>query len=616
MQNTVLRSPLPYLLLWCLLWYTPTVQAQQDQADSLVNLVSQSEDEKQNAKWMRDAVWATLWDDGDTAEYYAKQAVYHAELSANDTALSRSLNTLGSVYNVRNESSAALHYYFRSLEIQEQLDLRGNMSNSYNNIGIVYRYLEDYDKALEYYQKSLVLEIELGHDVGTAYHNISLIYLKKKEYRSALTNALLAREAYVAQGDSAELGRSDGALGLCYAALDSNALATKSYLRGVEYNLSFNKERRNGSIYVDLADLYNKRGEHQEALKYALAGKRNIEQYNGAFDWKRNALQALSKAYGGLGRSDSAYFYLAQAKALGDSLLNADKIRDGTEMDLTFSFEKQILADSLSNEQKLMEERLKTEAQRDLNYLFAGIGILLFILAVISFRAYRAKQKANAIIAREKQRSEELLLNILPEETAEELKDTGSSTPKPYEQVTVLFTDFKGFTFLAEQMSAADLVAEIHHCFKAFDEIIARYPIEKIKTIGDAYMCAGGLPKVNPTNATDVLRAALDIRDFMIAYKAEREAQGRPAFEIRIGLHTGPVVAGIVGVKKFAYDLWGNTVNTAARMESSGEVSKVNISGTTYEIIKDQFDCEYRGMIEAKNKGEIAMYFVNGERPR
>ncbi len=210
----------------------------------------------------------------------------------------------------------------------------------------------------------------------------------------------------------------------------------------------------------------------------------------------------------------------------------------------------------------------------------------------------------------EKQKSDDLLLNILPEEVANELKEKGSADAKQFDMVTVMFTDFKGFTKISERLSPSQLVEEIHICFKAFDAIIARHNIEKIKTIGDAYMCAGGLPVSNETHAIDVVNAAIEIRQFMQEHLEQKKLTGQEVFEIRIGIHTGPVVAGIVGIRKFAYDIWGDTVNIASRLESSGEAGKINISGSTYECVKDHFLCTYRGKIEAKNKGQIDMYFV------
>jgi class 3 adenylate cyclase len=232
------------------------------------------------------------------------------------------------------------------------------------------------------------------------------------------------------------------------------------------------------------------------------------------------------------------------------------------------------------------------------------------MVAAIIFNRFRVTQKQKLIIEKEQQRSEELLLNILPFEIAEELKSKGSADAKQFDQVTIMFTDFIGFTQISEKLSPTELVNEIHTCFKAFDEIIGKYNIEKIKTIGDAYMCSGGLPVANQSHAVDVVSAALEIQQFMQDHLLQRQNESKDVFEIRIGVHTGPVVAGIVGVKKFAYDIWGDTVNIASRMESSGEVGKINISGSTYEMVKDKFKCEHRGKIQAKNKGEIDMYFV------
>ena len=210
-----------------------------------------------------------------------------------------------------------------------------------------------------------------------------------------------------------------------------------------------------------------------------------------------------------------------------------------------------------------------------------------------------------------KKQSDELLLNILPQEVADELKAKGSAEAKLIDEVTVLFTDFKDFTKLSEKVSPRELVAEINQCFSAFDHIMHKHHVEKIKTIGDSYMAAGGLPTQNKTHPTDVVKAAIEIQEYMRQHISKMNSAGELSFEIRIGVHTGPVVAGIVGVKKFAYDIWGDTVNTASRMEQNSEAGKINISATTYELVKDKFTCEYRGEIEAKGKGALKMYYVS-----
>jgi ligand-binding sensor domain-containing protein/class 3 adenylate cyclase len=213
-------------------------------------------------------------------------------------------------------------------------------------------------------------------------------------------------------------------------------------------------------------------------------------------------------------------------------------------------------------------------------------------------------------VERQKARSEELLLNILPEEVAKELKATGTAEAQLIDEVTVLFCDFKDFTQLSENLSPQELVAEIHACFSAFDLIVQRHGVEKIKTVGDAYMAAGGLPIPNKTHAADVVNAALEMRNFMEHRQRKRQASEKFFFEARLGVHTGPVIAGIVGIKKFAYDIWGDTVNTASRIESCGEPGKVNISDITKMLLTKEFQCTYRGKINAKGKGEIDMYFV------
>lgn len=214
----------------------------------------------------------------------------------------------------------------------------------------------------------------------------------------------------------------------------------------------------------------------------------------------------------------------------------------------------------------------------------------------------------------QKERIEDLLLNILPKEVSEELKEKGKATARLHGDVTVLFTDMKGFTQAAERMTPEELVHELDECFIHFDEIVGRYGIEKIKTIGDSYMCAAGVPTSDPQHAAKCALAALEVRDLMDQWRRRREAEGKIPWVLRIGLHSGPVVAGVVGRRKFAYDIWGDTVNTASRMESSGIPGEVNVSGTTHALLKDRFICEHRGQVEAKNKGAIDMYLVKGIR--
>lgn len=270
---------------------------------------------------------------------------------------------------------------------------------------------------------------------------------------------------------------------------------------------------------------------------------------------------------------------------------------------------------SLKNQKELEEERQKRlEAQEEGLKILEKSALMLSEVNVMLEAQVQERTKEllekNNLLKGEIERSESLLLNILPFHTAQELKQFGKAEARFFEQVTVMFTDFRGFTKIAEQLTPAELVEEIDICYKAFDTIIDKFGIEKIKTIGDSYMAAAGLPIPDPNHAHKVVLAAMEIHEYMVNHQAERKANNRPVFEIRIGINSGPVVAGIVGSKKFAYDIWGDAVNLASRMESACETGQINISEGTYQQIKDQFHCMYRGEIQAKNKGMVAMYYV------
>jgi len=373
----------------------------------------------------------------------------------------------------------------------------------------------------------------------------------------------------------------------------SNNLDSALYYQrlSTKYSELYGTSYENASAHSDLAYILLKNDKIKEAKKSTeLALSLSLNNQN-----KETILSSYKTLY----QIDSlqndfksALLNFQQAQIYQDSLQNEDAVKSAIRQQLKYDFDKK---------EALTQAELKRK-QMQRNIFIGGFILMLGASLVI------LKQRNR--ISKEKDRSENLLLNILPYETAQELKQKGYADAQVINQVTVLFTDFKGFTQLSEKLSPSDLVAAIHECFSAFDRIMEVHKVEKIKTIGDAYMAAGGLPTVNTTHSVDVVRAALDIQAYMQNHIQEKMDKGLPYFEIRIGVHTGPVVAGIVGIKKFQYDIWGDTVNTASRMESSGAVGRVNVSQATYELVKQKFTCEYRGEIEAKGKGKIGMYFV------
>jgi class 3 adenylate cyclase/predicted metal-dependent HD superfamily phosphohydrolase len=319
----------------------------------------------------------------------------------------------------------------------------------------------------------------------------------------------------------------------------------------------------------------------------------------------RDVYDEIAKTFQQMGRYDSAYKYLQLFIHLNDSLYTAAKDTRIAEIETQFKMaekDRQLLESNVEINRQIAEAK-----EQDARQVYFIIALCIMVgVVMVGYWFYRQKQRDNRIIAEEKRKSDDLLRNILPHETAEELKRSGAAKARNFEMVTVMFTDFKGFTSISEKLTAEELVDKINEYFIEFDTIIQKYGIEKIKTIGDAYMAVGGLPTPKSTHAVDVVSAALEIQKF--AKRMQEKGDG--AFDVRIGINSGPVVAGIVGIKKFAYDIWGDTVNIAARMETTSVIGGINISKATYELVKDKFKCIPRGKIDAKGKGEMEMYFV------
>jgi class 3 adenylate cyclase len=320
-----------------------------------------------------------------------------------------------------------------------------------------------------------------------------------------------------------------------------------------------------------------------------------------------------------LTQKEAAISQISTEKQRADSLVRtkALQLKNLTEAQMIDSIVKaQQEREIQTQKARIAEAELAQKQSENLRNVLGLLSVFVLVLAALFYFRFRAKKRAanelsekNVLIEEEKKRSDNLLLNILPPAIAEELRTRNKVAARKYEQATVMFTDFIGFTNVAERLSPEMLVEELDFCFSNFDRIISQYRIEKIKTVGDAYICASGLSDMN-ASPSDLVKAALEIQDFLLHVKAGRQSQGLPYFEARVGIHTGPVVAGVVGAKKFAYDIWGDTVNTAARMEEACEPGRVNVSEDTYWLAKYEFEWQHRGKIAAKNKGQMDMYYV------
>lgn len=543
---------------------------------------------------------------------YWRQSLSTFEEMGDRLGVANMLNNLGAVHFNEGDDPKAIEYYLESLRVSEEVGDKLRIATALVNIGAVYfNKASTHEQALEYYLKALPLSEELGDSdaIGTSAVNMGEIYLARGNDTSALFYFEKALEAY----QRSESGNESYALnniGKVYAMRGDYSRALQYQNEAYELAKGLNARLEMAQALRGLGETHKLRRDYKSSINAYKQAEQIAGDVGASYELKF-IYEGLANTYSTISDYSNAYRYQSLFSSIKDTLYNAEMDKRLQSMELNFQIDKkQGQIESLEKDTALKE--LALQRQKAIRNGIALTGLLFLALAGGLFNRYRYVRKTKKIIENEKDRSEKLLLNILPHETAEELKEKGSATPKHYDLVSVLFTDFKGFTTIAEKLTATELVEELNRCFFAFDMIIDKYGLEKIKTIGDAYMCAGGIPVANTTNPVDIVKAGLEIKEFMENLKKEREARGQDYWELRIGIHTGAVVAGVVGKNKFAYDIWGDAVNTASRMESSGVPGKVNISGTTYELVKDHFTCSHRGKIQAKNKGEIDMYIVEG----
>lgn len=519
------------------------------------------------------------------------------------------INNLGTLYFQMGSHPKALDYYLRSLGFAEKAKDTVRMATVLYGIGAIYGELLEYDKSLDYFNRMGRNLENLDNDQLTTYYlmGVGEIYRKKGDYEMSLK---FYKEALPLNENTPDYSHNLTMLGTVEQKI-GNIDKSIAYL-----NLAYETAKENNQQWetvqalIPLGSLYKKSNFSKSISLFeeAAALANQLETDNALVD----IYKGMSETYAFHGAYEKAYQYRELYQAEKDSIFNLetdDKIR-GLQFDFDLS-KKEDEIGLLEKEAEIQE----LQERRQKNVIYAtGIALFLIILLALSlYRRYKFIRETNMIIETEKNRSESLLLNILPEETAQELKENGKVKAKSFEAVTVLFTDFVGFTAFAKNLKPEELVASVDYYFSKFDAIMEKHDVEKIKTIGDAYMCAGGLPEPDENHVFKVIEAAFEIIDFINQAK-DTDLMNHQAFDIRVGVNTGPIVAGVVGTKKFAYDIWGDTVNVASRMETKSAPGKINVSESTYELIKDEYDCEFRGEIDVKNKGMMKMFFVNGRK--
>ncbi len=529
------------------------------------------------------------------AVQYADELITLSLRTNNPLYLHRGYFQKGNKLRMLGNLEEALDNYFKSTEAARRADFVRGEGSAYGAIADVYSVSNNHNNAMLYYNKAIATLRKAGDSIAlaAAISNAGDDYLNNKIYDSALLYFKEAEKIFEKVDYLAGKGYSLGNIGMVYANLGNEQLAEKNINEAIRI-LEESEDYYPICVYlISMADIYEERNDKKAALNYALRSLQLAQQY-GLKEQISNANLKLSELYEKAGNNNESFKYYKNHIVYRDSVNDINSVQKLADLRTNYEVsQKQVEVDLLAQ---------KSRNQKLLNLsLFITLGLGLIILGTL-YWYYRA-------IAREKKISESLLLNILPAATAKELKQNGKVEAIKFDSVTVLFTDFVQFTKVAETVEPEQLVKSIDFYFKGFDMITTKYGLEKIKTVGDSYMCASGLPTINETHARNVIEAAREMIELVRSeFKADDELIH---FEIRIGVHTGPVVAGIVGIKKWQYDIWGDTVNIASRMESNSKPGKVNLSETTYQLVKDQFACEYRGEIEIKNHGSMKMYFLS-----
>ena len=541
---------------------------------------------------------------------YADELIALSKLEKNYLYLHRGYYQKGNKNRLAGDLNNALNAFFKSGEAAIKAKFITGEGVAYMAIADVYSTMGNSDNAEIYYAKSINLLRKTNDSISlaSALLNAGDEYSKNKEYNLALKyfeeSSIIFDKVDYLIGTAYNLGN----IGMVYAKQGNNGLA-KVYISKAIQILEKLKDYYAISEYlIYMSDIYLTQNDWLTSLSYA---KRSLDlaQKYGLKEQISNSNLKISELYQKAGNDRESFTYYKNYITYRDSVTNLKSVQQMADIRTNYEVsQKQVEVDLLEKDSEI--QKLKDKRQQNIIYITAISLFLVLVITIGFYRRYKFVKKTNSIIEEEKNRSNNLLLNILPEETALELKKNGKVQAKKFESVTVLFTDFEGFTHYAEKLPPEKLVESIDYYFSKFDTIMEKYNLEKIKTVGDAYMCAGGLPFPTGDHAYKMTLAALEIARF-VNISEELITQNQTHFKIRIGINTGPLVAGVVGIKKFSYDIWGDTVNIASRMESNSEPGRINISEHTYQIIKNDFDCEYRGEIEVKNKGMMKMYFVN-----
>lgn len=550
-----------------------------------------------------------------------QKALKIMEARGKDEAYTAQLNNIGYAFQKLGVSSSALQYFSQTLTEREKLGYQdADHIPLLINIGVAYQNMNSPDEARTYLNRAL--EASDSHsEKAQVYDLISMTYVAQDQ-------VILARQynqKCLKEAQSVNDKRTESEGYYTASIIDEKSL---------KYAEALENYKKYKTIRDSLAMVYQ--ADQQRLLQEEYAAERTqgeiqaliasneikdyeIEQLRLQAENNEKALQiqeAEVRAKLQALRIERAEIE-AERKARENAILRAREENQRLQLEQQRLQEEKAKQDLQIAEEKNRNQQLQLERRRAANISMFFILLLALVLMIVVAFAWRQTRKKNKelatsreLIRQERDRSDDLLLNILPESTAEELKTYGRAAPKNYKSATVFFSDFVGFSSLSKHYSPSELIAELELFFGGFDKIISKYGIEKIKTIGDAYMCASGIPKEHDDHALRMVKASLEMLEFAAELNKDQVMRNRDPWKLRIGIHSGPVVAGVIGSNKFIYDVWGDTVNLASRLETASEPNRINISQNTLEMVKQDVRCSFRGQIEVKNMGAVRMFFV------
>jgi len=582
----------------------------------------------------------------DTAILYYVKALSIFKKTGDKEAEVRALNNLGASYHNLSNYNLAKDYYLRALTLANRIGYQKGISTALFSLGIIAENRSEYDKALKYYLDASKICEKLNDIklIAFSYLSIGNIYYYLSNYNKALIYYEKAEKKYNEIDNIQALIKTYSSIGDCYSHLKMSEKAINYYSESLKMAEKGGFKSDIASAYYLIANEFYVNNNPKSALEYYQKANKifieigNIEstaavysqtgkilmdekKYLNAIEWFEKSQKIafelqdrtkifenylnLSLCWQEMGNVNNAYKYFKLFSSVKDSVFNENSIASINELQTKYETEKKEDEIKILKQSNKIQE-LNIKKQKLLRNSFISGFILVLLLAIIIFKSLQTKKKDNKIIAAEKAKSEELLLNTLPQKVVNDLKIYGKTTPESFNDVTIFFSDIVGFTNMSTSLEPSYLISELNDIFTAFDDIMTKYGCERIKTIGDAYLAVCGMPVKNENHAEKMIAAACEILNYLNNRNAENELQ----WKIRIGINSGRVVGGIVGVRKYLYDVFGDAVNTASRMESNSEPMRINVSENTYHLLKDKFSFIDRPILEVKGKGSMKMYFL------